>query len=104
PGAAPRRGAGRAGRPGAVDRPDRLLAVRRRRHRPLAGGQQLDGDGDGTAGDDYFFGDAQGLFCFYGDATGDRRVDVADLGLFAGTYLKTSGQTGYLAYFDFNND
>ena len=40
----------------------------------------------------------------FGDATGDRRVDVADLGLFAGTYLKTSADLGFLAYFDFNND
>src|SRR5437016_5558427 len=54
-----------------------------------AGGVQLDGNGDGTAGDDYIFGDPQGLFRYYGDANGDRRVDVADLGLFAATYLKT---------------
>jgi hypothetical protein len=40
----------------------------------------------------------------YGDATGDARVDVADLGLFAGTYLKSSSDAGYLAYFDANND
>src|SRR5207249_1184145 len=54
-----------------------------------ANGFQLDGNGDGTGGDDYAFGDAQGLFRFYGDANGDRRVDVADLALFASTYLKT---------------
>jgi len=30
-------------------------------------------------------------------------VDVADLGLFAGTYLKTSADPGFLAYLDFNN-
>ena len=40
----------------------------------------------------------------YGDANGDARVDVADLGLFAGTYLKTAGQPGYLDYFDYNAD
>src|SRR5205823_4936137 len=69
-----------------------------------AGGQPLDGNGDGTGGDNYTFGDAQGLFRFYGDANGDRRVDVADLGAFAGTYLKSSGDPGFLAYFDFNAD
>src|SRR5439155_8512982 len=69
-----------------------------------AGVTPLDGNGDSTPGDDYTFGDPQGLFRFYGDANGDRRVDVADLGQFAGTYLKTSIDPGYLAYFDFNAD
>jgi hypothetical protein len=68
-----------------------------------AGGQALDGNGDGTPGDNYTLGGAT-LFRLFGDGTGDARVDVADLGLFAGTYLKQSGDTGYLAYFDFNND
>ena len=35
------------------------------------------------------------FFRFYGDANGDRRVDVADLGLFAGTYLKTSADSDH---------
>src|SRR5205823_13686302 len=38
-----------------------------------AGGQALDGNGDGTPGDDYAFGDAQGLFRFYGE---DRKSGV----------------------------
>ena len=41
---------------------------------------------------------------FYGDANGDARVDVADLGAFAGTYLRASPDPLYLAYFDFNAD
>src|SRR5205823_4324856 len=69
-----------------------------------AGGLALDGNGDGTPGDDYTFGDPQGLFRFYGDANGDRRVDVADLGAFAGTYLRSTGDPGYLGYFDFSAD
>ena len=40
----------------------------------------------------------------YGDSNNDARVDVADLGAFAGTYLKTIADAGYLAYFDYNND
>jgi hypothetical protein len=63
-------------------------------------GGQLDGNGDGAGGDDFTFA----LHRLFGDATGDARVDVADLGLFAGTYLKVAGDPGYLAYFDFNND
>ena len=71
-----------------------------------AGGVQLDGNGDGTPGDNFVVSPqaAGGLFRYYGDANGDARVDVADLVAFAGTYLKVLGDTGYLAYFDFNND
>jgi subtilisin-like proprotein convertase family protein len=65
---------------------------------------QLDGDGNGIAGDDFTFGDAQGLFRFFGDANGDRHVDIADFALLSGTFNLNSGQTGFLAYFDFNND
>src|SRR5262249_13325873 len=66
----------------------------------MINGAALDGDGDGTAGGDAVVN----FFRFYGDANGDARVDVQDLGLFAGAYLKTSTDPGYLAYFDFNND
>src|SRR5207249_10686868 len=69
-----------------------------------AGGQALDGNGDGTPGDNYTFGDAQGLFRFFGDANGDRHVDIADFGFFSTTFNLSTGQTGFLAYFDFNND
>jgi Dockerin type I domain len=69
-----------------------------------AGGIALDGNGDGTPGDNYTFGDAQGLFRFYGDINGDRHVDIADFGLFSGTFNLNSGQTGFLAAVDFNND
>src|SRR5439155_19821966 len=69
-----------------------------------AGGQALDGDANGTPGGDFVFGDAQGLFRFYGDANGDRHVDIADFGFFSSTFNLSTGQTGFLAYFDFNND
>src|SRR5262249_53830806 len=36
------------------------------------GGLALDGDGNGTPGGNYVFGDAQGLFRFFGDINGDR--------------------------------
>ena len=64
----------------------------------------LDGNGDGTQGDNYTFGDGQGLFRMFGDVTGDRRVDIADFGIFSTSYGLHTGQTGFLAYLDFNND
>ena len=65
------------------------------------GGLQLDGNGDGTAGDNYAFGDAQGLFRFYGDINGDRHVDIADFGQFSQSIFNAAN---YNAAFDFNND
>jgi hypothetical protein len=72
----------------------------------FAGITPLDGDGDGFGGDDYVLNStgASGVFRLLGDGNGDARVDVADLGLFAGTYLKVNGDPGYLTFFDFNND
>src|SRR5207237_3123244 len=69
-----------------------------------AGGQALDGDADGTPGRNFVFGDAQGLFRFYGGINGDRHVDIADFGLFSTSYGLHTGQTGFIAAFDFNND
>jgi hypothetical protein len=65
------------------------------------GGQQLDGNGDGTAGDNFTFGDSQGLFRFFGDINGDRHVDIADFGLFSVSIFNPGN---YNAAFDFNND
>jgi hypothetical protein len=69
-----------------------------------AGGLVLDGDGDGQPGGNLTFGDAQGLFRFYGDINGDRHVDIADFGLFSATFNLSTGQSGFLAAFDFNGD
>ncbi len=49
----------------------------------------------------YTFGDAQGLFRFYGDMNGDRRVDISDFGFFSLAYLQPAN---YNAALDFNND
>jgi hypothetical protein len=46
----------------------------------------------------------QNFHRFFGDANGDEHVDIADLGLFSGTYNLSMGQLGFLAYFDYNND
>jgi Dockerin type I domain len=66
-----------------------------------AGGQALDGDADGTPGGNFVFGDAQGLFRFYGDINGDRHVDIADFGIFSQSIFNAAN---YVAALDFNND
>jgi HYDIN/CFA65/VesB-like, Ig-like domain len=65
-----------------------------------AGGVALDGDGDAVPGGNANYS----LFRFFGDSNGDRRVDIADFGVFSGTYNLSTGQTGFLSYFDFNAD
>lgn len=52
------------------------------------GSLTLDGNGDGmpTLGDDFVFDDAQGLFRLFGDVNGDRRVNIADYGIFSLSY------------------
>jgi hypothetical protein len=69
-----------------------------------ADGQPLDGDADGTPGGNFVFGDAQGLYRFFGDINGDRNVDIADFGLFSSTYGLSSTQSGFISAFDFNGD
>jgi hypothetical protein len=68
------------------------------------GGQQLDGNGDGTPGDNFTFGDNQGLFRYFGDVNGDQVVNGFDLGLFRNTFGTAVGDPNYLSYFDFNGD
>jgi hypothetical protein len=66
-----------------------------------AGGQQLDGNYDGLGGGNYTFGDAQGLFRFFGDINGDRHVDIVDFRLFSSSIFSPGN---YIAAFDFNGD
>jgi len=65
------------------------------------GGATLDGDNDGSAGGNFVFGDAQGLFRFFGDVNGDRHVDIADFGLFSASIFNPAN---FNTAFDFNND
>ena len=51
---------------------------------------QLDGNGNGTPGDNYTFGDAQGLFRFFGDVNGDQSVNGLDLGFFRNAFGTSS--------------
>jgi hypothetical protein len=69
-----------------------------------ANGQGLDGNEDGTPGDDYTFGSAQGLFRYFGDVTGDGVVNGADFALFRTAFGTTAGNPAYLWYLDFDGD
>jgi hypothetical protein len=44
------------------------------------------------------------FFRFFGDVNGDRRVDIADFGIFNLSYGAQNGQPAYRAFLDFNND
>jgi hypothetical protein len=57
-----------------------------------------------NGGNNYIFGDAQGLFRMFGDFNGDRQVDGFDFGAFSSTFNLTSQQAGFLAMFDINGD
>jgi hypothetical protein len=67
-------------------------------------GQHLDGDGDLQQGGNYTFGDAQGLFRFFGDVNGDRTVNGLDLGFFRNAFGTQAGDANYLSYLDFDGD
>jgi photosystem II stability/assembly factor-like uncharacterized protein len=77
-----------------------------------AGGQSLDGDGDGGVGGNYVsptdtaaggMGQLR-LFRLYGDATGDGFVDALDLVALRSAINTTAGSPAYLAFLDENND
>src|SRR5207253_9285318 len=67
-----------------------------------AGGRQLDGNGDGTAGDNFTFGEPQGLFRLFGDVNGDRTVNGFDLGAFRLAFGSVAGDAGYRDYLDYD--
>jgi hypothetical protein len=69
-----------------------------------SGGQAIDGNGDGTPGDNYTFGDPQGLFRMFGDVNGDRTVNGLDLGFFRNAFGTSAGDPNFLSYFDYNGD
>jgi hypothetical protein len=67
-------------------------------------GQHLDGDGDLQQGGNYTFGDAQGLFRYFGDVNGDQTVNGFDLGFFRNAFGTQFGDANYLSYLDINGD
>ncbi len=71
-----------------------------------AGGLLLDGDGNGSNGDDFVQdgSTANGLFSFYGDVNGDGIVNAADFGPFRAAFGTSVGNPLYRDFLDFNND
>jgi hypothetical protein len=63
-------------------------------------GRPLDGNGDGTAGDDR----SVTFFRLFGDSDGDRDVDAADLDASRAAFHTSRGGPGYLWYLDFDGD
>jgi hypothetical protein len=72
--------------------------------RVSATGAALDGNGDGTGGDNFVYTDAQGLFRFYGDVNGDTSINGFDFGFFRNAFGTQVGDANYLSYFDFDQD
>jgi hypothetical protein len=60
----------------------------------------LDGNGDGTGGDDF----TAGVYRLYGDVTGDRRVDGPDFDAFRAAFGAGRGGPAYRAELDFDGD
>ncbi len=69
-----------------------------------AGGMQLDGDGNGTGGDDYTLNGtaANGLFRLFGDANGNGVVNALDYAMFVPAFGSSTGQPAYRDYLDFD--
>ena len=63
-------------------------------------GNHLDGDANGTGGDDYRFD----FFRYYGDLDADRDFDFLDLYFFNKTYGKPSTSPDFIAALDHNSD
>jgi autotransporter-associated beta strand protein len=66
--------------------------------------EPLDGNGDGTAGDNFTLNDAGGLFCMFGDVNGDRTVNGLDFGFFRNAFSTSIGDPNYLSFLDLNGD
>ena len=65
-----------------------------------AAGNQLDGNGDGTSGDNAI----EDFFRFYGDVDGDRDVDRRDLLFFGRAYVKSWFNLTFDSAFDADGD
>ncbi len=66
----------------------------------------FDGNGDGTAGDDYSLNGsvANGLYRLYGDANADGVINAVDFGQFRGAFGTASGDSAYRDFLDIDGD
>ncbi len=71
-----------------------------------SGGLLLDGDGDGSGGDNYVRGEVPSdkFFRLFGDLNGDRTVGLAEFNAFRATFGRNQNDSGYNGAFDFNGD
>ncbi len=71
-----------------------------------AGGVELDGDNNGSAGGNYVKGAAEAdqFFRRFGDGNGNRTTTLAELGQLRAAINKTSPDPGYDPRFDFNSN
>jgi hypothetical protein len=69
-----------------------------------ANAQQLDGNSDGTPGDNFTFDDTRGLFRLFGDINGDQIVNGLDFGFFKNAFGTQVGDANFLSYLDFDGD
>ncbi len=62
----------------------------------------LDGNGDGTGGDNYVFGtlSADRFYCLFGDHNGNGLVDLFDFSAFRAAYATSSSHPNYVQHFD----
>ncbi len=72
----------------------------------FAGGQFLDGNGNGTGGDDYTLNGtvANGLYRLFGDVDGDGTVNAFDFARFRNAFGFSAGDPDYLDYLDINGN
>jgi hypothetical protein len=89
--------------PSLIDGNYRLTA---RAAQITSGGIQLDGDGNGTPGDDFVLGNAQtdNLYRLYGEVNGDHTVNAFDFGQFRPTFGASQPDPAYKDFLDFNGD
>jgi hypothetical protein len=73
---------------------------------PLIPCRELDGDGNGTSGDDFVLADnpANGMFRPFRDVNGDATVNGLDLAAFANAFATVQGSPAYRALLDANGD
>ncbi len=85
---------------------DGRYSVLVRANQVSSGGLQLDGDGNGTGGDDYALNGtaANGLYRLYGDVSGDGVCNALDYGLFRPAFGSSVGQSAYLDFLDIDGD